>query len=92
MRTLTLPLKAMYFNQIKSGEKTEEYRLCNEYWSKRLMGREYDQIVLTLGYPRADDAERRMTRPWQGFTIKTLSHQHFGPNPVTVYAIDVKPE
>lgn len=89
MRTLTLPLKTIYFHQIKSGEKTEEYRLCTPYWAQRLVGREYDQIVLTLGYPKADDAERRLVRPWRGFTVKTLQHHHFGDKPVTVYAIKV---
>ena len=90
MRTLTLPLKSIYFNQIKSGEKPEEYRLCTPYWARRLVGREYDQIVLTLGYPKAYDTERRLVRPWRGFTIKTLQHPHFGAKPVTVYAIDVR--
>lgn len=90
MRTLTLPLKAIYFHQIKSGEKTEEYRLCTPYWARRLVGREYDQIVLTLGYPKADNADRHLIRPWRGFTIKTLQHSHFGADPVTVYAIDVR--
>lgn len=90
MRTLTLPLKAFYFHQIKSGEKPEEYRLCTPYWRKRLEGRVYDRIVLTLGYPKRDDTERRMERPWRGFTIKTLQHHHFGPHPVMVYAIDVR--
>lgn len=90
MRTLTLPLKSVYFHQIKAGTKPEEYRLCTPYWAKRLVGRKYDQIVLTLGYPKRDDAERRLVRPWRGFTIKTLQHSHFGPDPVTVYAIDVR--
>jgi hypothetical protein len=90
MRTLTLPLKTIYFNQIKDGEKTEEYRLCTPYWARRLVGREYDRIVLTLGYPKSDDTERRLVRPWRGFTIKTLQHHHFGPHPVTVYAIKVR--
>lgn len=90
MRTLTLPLKAIYFHQIKSGEKTEEYRRCTAYWIRRLQGRHYDQIVLTLGYPKSDDTERRLVRPWRGFTIKTIQHDHFGPEPVAVYAIDVR--
>lgn len=28
--------------------------------------------------------------PSRGYTIKTISHPHFGPAPVTVYAIDVR--
>ena len=50
--TLHLPLKAVYFDQIRDGAKREEFRLVTPYWRKRLEGRTYDRIVLTLGYPK----------------------------------------
>lgn len=90
MRTLTIALKAQYFDEIKAGTKPEEYRLVTAYWRKRLEGREYDRIVLTRGYPRKDDHSRRLTLPWQGYTLKTITHPHFGPVPVEVYAILVR--
>jgi hypothetical protein len=89
MRTLTLPMKGIYFDQIAAGTKPEEYRLRTEYWRKRLDGRVYDQIVLTKGYPKANDHARRMVLPWRGFTWKTITHPHFGPEPVEVFAIRV---
>lgn len=46
MRTLTIALKAQYFDAIKSRTKPEEYRLVTPYWLKRLEGRTYDQIEL----------------------------------------------
>jgi hypothetical protein len=91
-RTLVLPLKREYFEAIRDGSKTEEYRLCTQYWAKRLAAvaaGHYDDIVLTLGYPARDDHTRRLVRPWRGYTIKTITHPHFGPEPVEVYAIDV---
>jgi hypothetical protein len=90
MATLVLPLKAVYFNAIKAGTKTKEYRLVTPYWRKRLEGREYDDIVLTLGYPAADDESRRLRRAWRGFTVETIQHEHFGAEPVQVFAIDVE--
>ncbi|CDE59261.1 uncharacterized protein BN657_01508 [Fusobacterium sp. CAG:439] len=33
---LTFNLKKEWFEKIKSGEKTHEYRLANNYWNKRL--------------------------------------------------------
>lgn len=86
---LTLPLKREYFEAIKSGDKTEEYRLVTPYWTKRIDGREYDNIILTLGYPKRDDASRRIVRKWKGYTIKTIQSKLFGDLPVSVYAIDV---
>lgn len=92
MKVLHLPLKREYFEAIKAGTKTEEYRLCTEYWAKRLYSPfgSYDQIVLTLGYPARNDHARRLVRPWRGYTIKTITHPHFGPEPVEVYAINVE--
>jgi hypothetical protein len=91
MSTLHLSLKGEYFDAIQAGTKPEEYRLTTPYWRKRLEGRTYSQIVLTKGYPAADDAARRMTLPWQGYTIKIIQHPFFGPDPVEVFAICVAP-
>lgn len=89
MKTLTLPIKGKYFRQIVAGEKLEEYRLATPYWARRLEGRSYDRIEITLGYPKRDDKARRAVRIWNDYTVKQITHEHFGPDPVTVYAIDV---
>lgn len=89
MKTLVLPLKAEYFNAIKAGTKPEEFRLRNAYWRRRLEGREFDGIVLTLGYPKRGDAERRLVLPWRGLRVTTIQHPLFGTEPVEVYAINV---
>lgn len=90
MTDLVLPLKREYFEAIKSGEKTEEYRLYNSHWRKRLEGRDFERVVLTLGYPKRDDTARRIVRPWQGYAVKMITHPHFGPDPVQVFAIYVQ--
>lgn len=87
---LVLPLKREYFEQIKRREKPEEFRLCTPYWARRLEGREYGRVVLTLGYPAKGDSERRLVRPWRGFVRRQIMHPHFGDAPVNVYAIDVR--
>lgn len=87
-RVLHLPVKKIYFDQIKAGLKPEEFRLQNEYWKKRLEGREYDEVHIKLGYPKADDHERILISPWLGVTKKTIDHEHFG-GVAHVYAIKV---
>lgn len=89
MADLILPLKRIYFEQIAAGTKPEEFRLATPYWKKRLMGRRYDRIVLTLGYPARDDTARRLVLPWRGCRMTTITHPHFGPDPVQVFAISV---
>lgn len=88
-KTLHLSLKKEYFDDIKAGKKPLEYRLMTPYWEKRLIGREYDQIVLALGYPPSFDTERRLILPYQGYTMANILHRHFGRWPVDVFAIDV---
>jgi len=76
MKTLTLSLKKKWFDLIKAGVKKEEYRdgSMSFYWANRLRERtktsngwkygnfkQFDRIVFTLGYPKADDSERRLT-------------------------------
>ena len=87
MKILTLNLKGEYFDQIKVGIKTEEYRLLKPFWQKRLENRHYDAIHILRGYPPKNDDHRRIVLPWRGYTIKTITHAHFGHYPVTVYAI-----
>jgi hypothetical protein len=94
--TLQLAVKGEYFDAMKRGEKLEEYRLVNPYWSKRLIGaltglpRAFDRLIITKGYPNRNDESRRIDIPYRGFEIKTITHPHFGPLPVQVYAIKVK--
>jgi len=89
--TLTIAVNGVYFDQIAAGTKSEEYRLVNDYWAKRLEHRRIDRVVLTRGYPKGGGIEgvTRLTRRWNGCTPKTITHPHFGPEPVRVYAIDV---
>jgi len=86
-KTLQIALNGEYFDAIQRGDKTEEFRLCTDYWKKRLVGRDYGEIIFTRGYPKRDDESRRMYFNYGGYRIKTITHRHFGPDPVEVFAI-----
>lgn len=88
MSNLVFNLRGIYFDAIKSGEKTEEYRLVCPFWDRRLVGREYDAVIICCGYPAKGQADKRMVFRWKGYTIQTITHPHFGEKPVQVYAID----
>jgi hypothetical protein len=89
MSDLHLSVKRVYFDSIKAGCKGEEYRLANDYWTKRLVGRDYDNIYITLGYPKAGDPDRTLIFEWNGYRKTKLMHSHFGPDEVEVFAIDL---
>ncbi len=84
-----MALKGEYFDAIKAGTKPEEFRLLTPYWRKRLEGRSYVRIELTKGYPARGDQTRRLSLPWRGYRVTTITHPHFGSEPVLVFAINV---
>lgn len=92
VRVLRLNLKGCYFDAIREGTKTKEYRLA-EKWEKRIRNGCYrigvDEILLLRGYPKRGDESRVMRRIWNGYTIEEIQHEHFGPQKVRVLAIDV---
>jgi hypothetical protein len=90
-RVLTIPVKGEYFDQIAAGDKLYEYRLMTPYWVKRLKREPFSTVVLTRGYPKAGGVEgvTRLTREWRYCAVRTITHPHFGPDPVNVFAIDV---
>lgn len=88
-RTLMLPVLAKYFLAIREGRKPLEFRLRNEFWTQRLVGKSYDRVVVTLGYPKANDASRRIELPWRGYLEQTIVSEHFGKDAVNVFAIHV---
>lgn len=89
--TLTLRLKGEYFKAIKCGEKEFEYRLTTPYWTRRLKNRIYEEIAIILGYLSREKTDLRIVRPYRGYTIQIITHPHFFPDPVEVFAIDVRP-
>ena len=89
MANLQLAVNGDYFDQMKSGEKTEEYRLVTSFWSKRILARNYDRLIITRGYPKRDDASKRIDVQYAGYEVKVITHPHFGPDPVKVFAIKV---
>jgi len=65
---LMFHLKKEWFEKVKSGEKTHEYRVCNKYWTKRIYKHFHldtyvyippdRNIVFALGYPVKKDKEK----------------------------------
>lgn len=89
MSTLRLALNAVYFRQISSGDKVFEFRQRTAFWAKRIVGRSYTHVTVTSGYPKTGDAEKTLTFPYLGYEERSITHEHFGPDPVDVFAIRV---
>lgn len=91
MKDLQIAVKGEYFDEIKSGEKTEEFRLHNDYWCKRLIGRSYRNLILTRGYPPSGDKSRHHIIRYRGYREIKILHRHFGTEPVKVFALQLTP-
>ncbi|MFA4928254.1 MAG: hypothetical protein WC558_07040 [Patulibacter sp.] len=98
LHDLVLHVKKIYFDQIKSGEKIEEYREVKPYYKKRLEDKEFSGVIIIWGYPSRHTDENTIVFPWNGFTKKSITPittgtvSIFGPDPVEVYAIVLNKE
>ena len=50
----------------------------------------YDKVIIKLGYPKNCELEKILEFKYSGYEIKTIKHKHFGTNPVKVYSIKLK--
>lgn len=87
---LHLNVKQIYYDQYMAGMKPFEFRKITPYWENRLINKEYGRIFYKAGYPAADDMSRIVTLPYLGWEIQTITHPHFGSDPVDVFAIRLK--
>jgi ASC-1-like (ASCH) protein len=84
MNNLTLRIKKEYFNQILYGTKKFEYRIVKDYWTKRIVNKEYDTITFINGYKSNSPV---MIVEYLGYDITTITHEFFGNTQVLVYAL-----
>lgn len=85
-RILHLHVTFFYFEQIVFGDKEEEYRIV-EKWRKAVEGKEYDILRIWRGY-----TSEAIDFPYRAPTIRTMTHEHFGAEPVTVYVFELESE
>jgi len=56
---ITFNLSKNWYNQIKEGNKTHEYREAKEFWAKRFTRLRVNSIVrFALGYPKDKDSDK----------------------------------
>jgi hypothetical protein len=88
-RILTLRIKAIYWQQIDAGTKSEELRIANPRYIRQLLTRDYDVIHIWLGYPPATDTAKLLRFAWRGAKRIRRQADHFGPTPVDLIAVDL---
>jgi len=87
---LFLHVRKEYFDLIKSGKKTREYRKANDYWLKRLGSGNIERVIICEGYPKKGDTDRILEFPWRGYTLTSVLHKEFGPDPIFSFAIKLE--
>lgn len=73
---LTFNLKKEWFEKIKSGEKTHEYREVKDYWWKRIWRKDkfgrlnrQDDIEFVCGYATKNDKSKRLKAVLKNISI-----------------------
>jgi predicted phosphohydrolase len=99
MSDLILNVKRKWFDLIKSGIKTREFREIKPYWTKRLQ-RKYDHVVIVSGYPHVRDESNSVVFPWKGYVLTSVGRNEilYGETihtlnitgPETVYGIKLE--
>ena len=94
---LNLTIKKKYFDQILSGEKTEEYREIKSYWVTRLTNQNPDGTVNGDEFYKKFDAVKftngylinapSFTIECKGIEMKEIEHEFFHDGKVDVFAI-----
>ena len=94
MKILHLHVKKKYFDQIKAGDKKEEYRRETRYWRARLIKNvEPHLIMVHCGYPRKGDSSRTLLFRYAGYYhANGFTHEEFGDKPVNVFVIPLRRE
>lgn len=85
-KDLFLILKTQYFNKIKAGVKTSEYRLLTPYWLNRLTSKDWQHVTFQLGYSKHAE---RIRKKIINIEIVTIEHEFFGNEPVDVFEIKI---
>lgn len=97
-KVLYLPLKKEWFEMIASGKKTEEYRLMNDFWTKRICSKakdgsfecskeKFSYVEFTLGYPKKDDISKRMRFEISAIYPQKGGNPEWGANPDEMYFV-----
>ena len=71
MADLILNVTKYWFDKIKSGKKSVEYREVKPYWTNRL-NKNFDNVIIVKGYPKIRNDTNSIIFPWRGFIICNL--------------------
>ena len=67
---LVLHVTQKYFDLIRSGRKTVEYREVKEYWQRRIEGKRFDAIVISVRQATKFTDPEWLIFPWWPGAIK----------------------
>lgn len=79
--TLHLHVTYEFFDQIEDRTKREEFRDFDK-WRKKIEGNRFAWVTIWRAY-----TSQKITFPWDGYEVRTITHPHFKNIPTKVFAI-----
>ena len=86
---ITFNLKSIWYDAIKYGHKTSEYREYKPYWKRIENLKAGDKIKFCLGYPKKGDLSKCLFKTFTKLTIVNGKDTDLNINKL-VYKIDFK--
>jgi len=83
-KILHLHVRYKYFDQVKAGTKTKEYRVVKRYWNK-ILSKQYDEIYYWKGYTK-----EKLIFKYNGYNTELITHEEFGKKLILVFAIKLE--
>lgn len=80
-KILHLTIKRKWFDLIAQGKKTVEFREIKPYWTKRLRGKEFDEVHFRNGY-RKDSPFMRVQWIVTGTNVTFVLGSHLEENEI----------
>ena len=92
MADILLRVKKKYFDEVLEGTKRHEYWRVTPYWTARLVGRTYGNIIYCKGnYGSEKNPDNIQIFPWYGVLKTKIKHEEFGDELIEVYDVPLVP-
>ncbi len=69
-KILHLNCRKVSWDAIYNGTKVKLFRRYNDFWTKRIVDKDYNFIYVKMGYPKEGEHNKIMIFKWDGYDVE----------------------